>query len=178
MMISRVARVNSSHPYLENDPSSSLVSHRLRISPWLRFSRSEGRGEAALPNRSAIKRRQARSEPQAQFPTPGKCTSHLLLGSVVVSASERQNYCGTASLNRGNSSFPLSAPTFQSEVSRSGMLRGLLAYGLFPLLNFGFGQQSRFSPKLVLVICIRSLILPRNKTSDPVFTPKWRLTIC
>ena len=37
MMISRVARVNSSHPYLENDPSSSLVSHRLRISPWLRF---------------------------------------------------------------------------------------------------------------------------------------------
>ena len=38
MMISWVARVNSSHPYLENDPSSSLVSHRLRISPWLRFS--------------------------------------------------------------------------------------------------------------------------------------------
>ena len=38
MMISRVARVNSSHPYLENDPSSSLVYHRLRISPWLRFS--------------------------------------------------------------------------------------------------------------------------------------------
>ena len=41
MMISRVARVNSSHPYLGNDPSSSLVSHRLRISPWLRFSRRE-----------------------------------------------------------------------------------------------------------------------------------------
>ena len=40
MMISRVSRVKSSHPYLENDPSSSLVSHRLRISPWLRF-RSE-----------------------------------------------------------------------------------------------------------------------------------------
>ena len=39
MMISGVARVNSSHPYLENDPSSSLVSHRLRISPWLRFRR-------------------------------------------------------------------------------------------------------------------------------------------
>ena len=38
--VSRVARVNSSHPYLENDPSSSLVSHRLRISPWHRFSRS------------------------------------------------------------------------------------------------------------------------------------------
>ena len=37
MMISRVARVNSSHPYLENDSSSSLVSHRLRISPWLWF---------------------------------------------------------------------------------------------------------------------------------------------
>ena len=36
-MISRVARVNSSHPYLENAPSSWLVSHRLRISPWLRF---------------------------------------------------------------------------------------------------------------------------------------------
>ena len=31
MMISRVSRVNSSHPYLENDPSSSLVYHRLRI---------------------------------------------------------------------------------------------------------------------------------------------------
>ena len=40
MMISRVSRVKSSHPYLENDPSSSLVSHRLRISPWLRFSSS------------------------------------------------------------------------------------------------------------------------------------------
>ena len=38
MMISRVARVNSSHPYLENDSSSSLVSYRLRISPWLWFS--------------------------------------------------------------------------------------------------------------------------------------------
>ena len=37
MMISRVSRVNSSHPYLENDPPSSLVYHRLRISPWLRF---------------------------------------------------------------------------------------------------------------------------------------------
>ena len=36
-MIRRVARVNSSHPYLENDPSPSLVSHHLRISPWLRF---------------------------------------------------------------------------------------------------------------------------------------------
>ena len=41
MMISRVARVNSSHPYLENDSSSSLVSHRLRISPWLWFSITE-----------------------------------------------------------------------------------------------------------------------------------------
>ena len=40
MMISRVSRVKSSHPYLENDPSSSLVSHRLRISPWLRFRSS------------------------------------------------------------------------------------------------------------------------------------------
>ena len=38
MMISRVTWVNSSHPYLENDPSSSLVSHCLRISPWLRYS--------------------------------------------------------------------------------------------------------------------------------------------
>ena len=42
MMISRVARVNSSHPYLENDPSSSLAYHRLRISPWLRFRCSQG----------------------------------------------------------------------------------------------------------------------------------------
>ena len=40
MMISRIARVNYSHPYLENDPASSLVSHRLRISPWLRFRHS------------------------------------------------------------------------------------------------------------------------------------------
>ena len=39
MMISRVARVNFSHPYLENDSSSSLVSHRLRISPWLWLDR-------------------------------------------------------------------------------------------------------------------------------------------
>ena len=38
MMISLVARVNSCHPYLENGPSSSLISHSLRISPWLRFS--------------------------------------------------------------------------------------------------------------------------------------------
>ena len=44
MMISRVARVNSSHPYLENDPSSLLVSHHLRISPWLRF-RSNSRSD-------------------------------------------------------------------------------------------------------------------------------------
>ena len=43
-MISRVARVNSSHPYLENDSSSSLVSHRLRISPWLWFRRYRGIG--------------------------------------------------------------------------------------------------------------------------------------
>ncbi len=46
MMISRVARVNSSHTYLENDSSSSLVSHRLRISPWLRFSSSFFENEA------------------------------------------------------------------------------------------------------------------------------------
>ena len=38
MMSRPVARVDSSHPDLENDSSSSLVSHRLRISPWLRFS--------------------------------------------------------------------------------------------------------------------------------------------
>ena len=38
LMISLVARVNSSHPYLEDDPSSSLVYHHLRISPRLRFS--------------------------------------------------------------------------------------------------------------------------------------------
>ena len=37
-MIRRVARVNSSHLYLENDPSPSLVSHHLRIAPWRRFS--------------------------------------------------------------------------------------------------------------------------------------------
>ena len=46
MMISRVARVNSSHPYLENDSSSSLVSHRLRISPWLWFSTSLGNSDS------------------------------------------------------------------------------------------------------------------------------------
>ena len=32
MLTSQVAQVNSSHPYLENDPPSSLVSHGLRIS--------------------------------------------------------------------------------------------------------------------------------------------------
>ena len=43
-MIRRVAWVNSSHPYLENDPSPSLVSHHLRISSWLRFRMTTGSG--------------------------------------------------------------------------------------------------------------------------------------
>ena len=29
------SRVNSSHPYLENDPAPSFAPHHLRISPWL-----------------------------------------------------------------------------------------------------------------------------------------------
>ena len=45
MMISRVARVNSSYPYLENDPSSSLVSHCLHIPPWYWFSTTAAHDE-------------------------------------------------------------------------------------------------------------------------------------
>ena len=41
-MISWVARVNPSHPYLENDPAPSFDPHHLRISPWLWFRRSYG----------------------------------------------------------------------------------------------------------------------------------------
>ena len=37
MMISWVAPVNPSHPYLENDPAPSFDPHHLRISPWLWF---------------------------------------------------------------------------------------------------------------------------------------------
>ena len=48
-MIRWVARVNSSHPYLENDPSPSLVSHHLRISPWLWFRMTTGSGPATEP---------------------------------------------------------------------------------------------------------------------------------
>ena len=36
-----------------------------------------------LPDPPAIKGREARSEPQARFPTPGKCTSHLRFGLVL-----------------------------------------------------------------------------------------------
>jgi hypothetical protein len=35
MMINWVARVNPSHPYLENDPDPPFDPHHLRISPWL-----------------------------------------------------------------------------------------------------------------------------------------------
>ena len=42
MMISWVARVNPSHPYLENDPAPPFDPHHLRISPWLWFRTSEG----------------------------------------------------------------------------------------------------------------------------------------
>ena len=38
MMINWVARVNPSHPYLENDPAPSFDPHLLRISLWLWFS--------------------------------------------------------------------------------------------------------------------------------------------
>ena len=38
MMISWVAPVNPSHPYLENGPAPSFDPHHLRISPWLWFS--------------------------------------------------------------------------------------------------------------------------------------------
>ena len=38
-MISWVAPVNPSHPYLENAPAPSFDPHHLRISPWLWFSR-------------------------------------------------------------------------------------------------------------------------------------------
>jgi hypothetical protein len=34
-MISWVAPVNPSHPYLENDPAPSSAPNYLRISPWL-----------------------------------------------------------------------------------------------------------------------------------------------
>ena len=34
-MISWVAPVNPSHPYLENDPAPSFDPRHLRISPWL-----------------------------------------------------------------------------------------------------------------------------------------------
>ena len=37
MLISWVALVNPSHPYLENDPAPSFDPHHLRISPWLWF---------------------------------------------------------------------------------------------------------------------------------------------
>ena len=37
MMISWVAPVHPSHPYLENDPAPSFAPHHLRISPWLWF---------------------------------------------------------------------------------------------------------------------------------------------
>ena len=38
LMLSWVAWVNPSHPYLENDPALLLDLRYLRISPWLWFS--------------------------------------------------------------------------------------------------------------------------------------------
>ncbi len=42
-----------------------------------RAGRTEGRGEAALPDRPAIKGRGTPANLAARFPAPNKCTSHL-----------------------------------------------------------------------------------------------------
>ena len=47
MMISWVAPVNPSHPYLENGPAPPSAPHHLRISPWLSF-RMEHLGDGVL----------------------------------------------------------------------------------------------------------------------------------
>ena len=41
MLISWVALVNPSHPYLENDPAPSFDPHHLRISPWFRYRKGK-----------------------------------------------------------------------------------------------------------------------------------------
>ena len=48
MMINWVARVNPSHPYLENDPAPSFDPHLLRISPWLWFRSHALTGQAVV----------------------------------------------------------------------------------------------------------------------------------
>ena len=63
-------------PVLGNQDSGAREGRKLPP----RAVQQEGRSQAPLPNRPAIKGRKATARPPAQLPTPPKCTSHLGFG--------------------------------------------------------------------------------------------------